>query len=135
MSKSQNPTGNKPGKARRGPPRPTTARRSPAGLVISVLLHGGLIAGTYLTWNRMIEMSPESHAVPVELVVAQQTNIRAEAPPEDQKLPQKLTMDEPQLPDFIQLADRQVDRRIAPFANENFQWSFRRGIDHRFSSQ
>jgi hypothetical protein len=70
--------------------------------VISILLHAGLIAATYLTWNRMVEMSPESHAVPVELVVAQQTNIRAEAPPEDQKLPQKPSMEEPQLPDFIQ---------------------------------
>ena len=102
MSKSQNPTGDKPRKVRRGPPRPTTAKRSPAGLVISVLLHGGLIAGTYLTWNRMVEMSPESQAVPVDLVVAQQTNIRAEAPPEDKKLPQKPSMEEPQLPNFIQ---------------------------------
>jgi len=102
MSKSQNPAGNNPAKLRRGPPRPTTARRSPAGLVISILLHAGLLAGTYLTFARMVEMSPETHAVPVDLVVAQQTNIRAEAPPEDQKLPQKPTMEEPQLPAFIQ---------------------------------
>src|ERR1700722_7890217 len=98
MSKSQNPAASNPGKARRGPPRPTTARGSPAGLVISVLLHAGLLAATYLTFARMMDMSQESHVVPVELVVAEQTNIRAEAPPEDQKLPQKPTMEEPQLP-------------------------------------
>jgi hypothetical protein len=46
-------------------------------------------------------MSPETHAIPVELVVAEQTNIRAEAPPEDQKLPQKPSMEEPQLPAFV----------------------------------
>jgi hypothetical protein len=102
MSKNQTLACDKPKKVRRGPPRPTTARQSPAGLVISVLLHAGLLAGTYFTWNRLVVMSPESHAVPVELVVAEQTNIRAEAPPEDQKLPQKPTMEEPQLPDFIQ---------------------------------
>jgi hypothetical protein len=102
MSKSQNPAGNKPVKSRRGPPRPTTARQSPAGLVISVLLHAGLLGATYLTFARMVEMAPETHAIPVDLVVAQQTNIRAEAPPEDQKLPQKPTMEEPQLPAFIQ---------------------------------
>ena len=86
---------------RRGPPRPTTARQSPAGLVISVLLHGGILAATVFTWSRMVEMSPESHAIPVELVVAQQTNVRAEAPPPDEKpVVDKAVMPEPQLPAF-----------------------------------
>jgi hypothetical protein len=102
MSKSQNQTGNKPRQPRRGPPRPTTARQSPAGLVISVLFHAGLLAATYFTWQRMLDTSPQSHVVPVDLIIAQQTNIRAEAPPEDKKLPEKPTMEEPQLPAFIQ---------------------------------
>ena len=78
MSSGQSQTISKGGK-RRGPPRPTTARRNHAGLVISLALHGGLLAATYFTWHRMVEMTPESHAVPVELVVAEQTNVRAEA--------------------------------------------------------
>ena len=85
------------------PPRPTTARQSHAGLVISLVLHGGLIAATWLTWNRVVEMSPESHAVPVELVVAEQTNVRAEAPPqvEKEKVTDTVKMDEPPLPPFV----------------------------------
>lgn len=88
--------------ARKGPPRPTTARADYSGLVISLVLHFGLILGTWLTWSRMVDMSPESHAVPVDLVVEQQTNIRAEAPPQE---PDKLTIpketiDEPPLPPF-----------------------------------
>ena len=87
---------------RRGPPRPTTVRRGHAGLVISLALHAGLIAATWLTWNRVVEMSPESHAVPVELVVAEQTNIRAEAPPQtDKPVAQAVAMDEPPLPPFV----------------------------------
>jgi hypothetical protein len=88
--------------ARRGPPRPTTARQSPAGLVISLAFHAGLLAATYFTWQRMLDMSPPSHVVPVELVVAEQTNIRAEAPPEEKKLPEKPTIEAPELPAFIQ---------------------------------
>jgi hypothetical protein len=87
---------------RRGPPRPTTARRNHAGLVISLVLHGGLIVATLLTLNRVVEMPPESRAVPVELVVAEQTNIRAEAPPQPDKpvVQQAVAMDEPPLPPF-----------------------------------
>ncbi len=87
---------------RRGPPRPTTARRNYAGLVISFVLHAGLIAATWATWNRVVELSPESHAVPVELVVAEQTNVRAEAPPQqDKPVAQTVAMDEPPLPPFV----------------------------------
>ena len=102
MSSSQSLTGVKRPGGRKGPPRPTTAKRSPAGLVISLVLHGGLLAATWLTWNRMVEMAPESHAVPVELVVAQQTNVRAEAPPqEDKPVAPTVKMDEPPLPPFV----------------------------------
>lgn len=86
---------------RRGPARPTTARQNPAGLVISVLLHAGLLVATVLTWNRMMEISQESHAVPVELVIEKQTNVRAEAPPPEEKpVVEKAVMDEPKLPVF-----------------------------------
>lgn len=101
MLKSQTSAGTRAQLIRRGPPpRPTTARQSPAGLVISALFHAGLLAATYFTWSRMVDLSPESHAIPVELVVAEQTNIRAEAPPEESKLPEKPVMVEPQLPAF-----------------------------------
>jgi hypothetical protein len=70
--------------------------------VISLALHAGLLLATFLTWNRMMELSPESHAVPVELVVDQQTNVRAEAPPPepDKPVAQTQRMEEPKLPDF-----------------------------------
>ena len=89
--------------SRGGPPPPTTARRNHAGLVISLVLHGGLIAATLFTLNRVVDMSPESHAVPVELVVAEQTNVRAEAPPqvEKEKVEDTVKMDEPPLPPFV----------------------------------
>ena len=82
---------------RRAPPRPTTAKQSPAGLVISVLLHAGLLAATFWTWNHMVALSPETHAVPVDLVIERQTNVRAEAPPPqpDKPVTQTVQMDEP----------------------------------------
>ena len=87
------------------PPRPTTAKQSPAGLAISAALHAGLLAATILTWSRMVEMSQESHVVPVELVVEQQTNVRAEAPPPepDKPVDKPEPMAEPQLPQFVNL--------------------------------
>jgi hypothetical protein len=88
---------------RRGPPRPTTATQSPAGLVISVLLHAGLLAATFWTWNHMVALSPETHAVPVDLIIERQTNVRAEAPPPqpDKPVTQSVQMDEPKLPPFV----------------------------------
>ena len=70
MSNGQNQTRVRRSKSgRRAPPRPTTAKQSPAGLVISVALHAGLLAATFYTWSRMVQMPPEeSHAIPVELV-------------------------------------------------------------------
>lgn len=75
------------------PARPTTARGPRAGLVISLLLHAGLIAATWFTFRSMMEL-PASHVVPVDLVVAEQTNVRAEAPPEP---PEKIEIPKPEL--------------------------------------
>ena len=81
MSPSQSQTRTR--RSRR-PPRPTTARGPRAGLAISLVLHAGLLAGTYLTWHRMMDMSEESHAVPVDLItIAQTTNVAPQAPPPD----------------------------------------------------
>jgi outer membrane biosynthesis protein TonB len=64
------------------PPRPTTARGPRAGLVVSFLLHAALIGATYFTWSRMLDTSPESHAVPVDLItITEKTNVAAMAPP------------------------------------------------------
>jgi len=87
----------------RRPPRPTTARGPRAGLAISLLLHAGLIAATWFTFRNMMEL-PESHMVPVDLVVAEQTNVRAEAPPQP---PEKIEIPKPELtpPALPQFAD------------------------------
>jgi hypothetical protein len=71
--------------------------------MISLVLHGGLLAATFLTWSRMMELSQETHAVPVELIVEQQTNVRAEAPPPepDKQVKETVPMAEPQLPQFL----------------------------------
>jgi hypothetical protein len=68
--------------------------------VISLALHGGLIAATWFTWNHMVQPTPESHAVPVDLIITKQTNIRAEAPPQP---PEKIeipkeAIDQPPMP-------------------------------------
>jgi hypothetical protein len=69
--------------------------------VISLVLHAGLLAATFFAWNRMVAMSPESHAIPVDLVIMQQTNVRAEAPPPEEKpVVNQTAMPEPQLPAF-----------------------------------
>jgi hypothetical protein len=87
------------------PPRPTTARGPRAGLALSLLLHVGLIAATYFTWARMLDMAPESHAVPVDLItVTEKTNVAAMAPP-PLPTPPKIeiptpTLEPPPLPQF-----------------------------------
>ena len=101
MSPSQNPTTRAKRTSRR-PPRPTTAKGPRSGILLSLVLHGGLIAGTYLTWRNMVELSPESHAVPVDLIVAQQTNVRAEAPPPQKIDIPKDAIEPPALPAFAQ---------------------------------
>jgi hypothetical protein len=72
------------------------------GLVISGLLHAGVLAATFLTWNRLVEMAPESHAIPIDLVIMQQTNVRAEAPPPEEKPVEKMVMPEPAEPPILQ---------------------------------
>ena len=86
-----------------GPARPTTARRSGAGLMLSLTFHAGLVAATYMTWNRIVDVTEQSHAVPVELVtIAEQTNIAAQAPPEPEKIdiPEPPPVEAPPLPQF-----------------------------------
>jgi len=101
MSPSQNPTTRAKRPASRRPPRPTTARGPKSGIVLSLVLHGGLIAGTYLTWHHVVEMSPESHSVPVDLItMAQQTNVAAQAPPPEKLDIPKPALDVPALPKF-----------------------------------
>ena len=99
MSPSQTQTNR--AKGGRRPPRPTTAKGPRSGLLLSLVLHGGLIAGTYLTWHNVVAMSPESHAVPVDLItVAQQTNVAAEAPPPEKIDIPTPALDVPALPKF-----------------------------------
>lgn len=64
-------------------PRPTTARRPVLeGLLGAGLLHGLILAGALITFQRSFDLS-ETHTVPVELVtIADKTNVRAMAPPE-----------------------------------------------------
>jgi hypothetical protein len=92
-------------RSRRGPPRPTTARGPRAGLALSIALHAGLVAATYVTWQHMMEtLSEENHAVPVDLItVARETNIAAQAPPPEKIDIPKPTIDQPALPEFAQV--------------------------------
>ena len=97
MSPDQNPTRSKAGR----PPRPTTARGPRSGLLLSLALHAGLMAATYLTWHRMIAASDIGHAVPVELItIAAQTNVAAQAPPPEKIETPKPDLEPPALPKF-----------------------------------
>jgi len=81
MSQSRSPSNTRRLLPQR-PTRPTTERGSGAGIVLSLLLHAALIGATYFTWSRMLDATPESHAVPVDLItVTDQTNVQAMAPP------------------------------------------------------
>jgi outer membrane biosynthesis protein TonB len=85
------------------PSRPTTERGSGAGIALSLLLHAALIGATYFTWSRMLDTTPESHAVPVDLItVTEKTNVQAMAPPpppEPPKIePQQQAAPEPPMP-------------------------------------
>jgi len=63
--------------------------------VLSVLLHAALVGATYFTWARMLDTTPESHAVPVDLItVTDQTNVAAMAPPPP-PTPPKIEIPEP----------------------------------------
>ncbi len=81
MSQSRSPTSTRRLLPQR-PQRPTTADGPRAGLVLSVVLHAALIGATYFTWAHMLDVTPASHAVPVDLItVTDQTNVQAMAPP------------------------------------------------------
>lgn len=79
------------------PQRPTTADGPRAGLVLSVVLHAALIGATYFTWAKMLDITPATHAVPVDLItVTEETNVQAMAPPPAPE-PQKIDIPEPVL--------------------------------------
>lgn len=69
------------------------ARRSPVGLIGSVLLHAGVVAATLFTFAHKLDIAQESPpVVPVELVtIANKTNltptvkVRPKAPPKEEK--------------------------------------------------
>src|SRR5580692_5378984 len=79
------------------PPQPTTTEGPRAGLLLSFVLHAALIGATYFTWSRMLDATPESHSVPVDLItVTEKTNIAAMAPPPP-PTPPKLEIPQPTL--------------------------------------
>ncbi len=97
MSQSQSQTRNIKRPLGQRPSRPTTARGPRAGLALSLLLHAALIAATYLTWSRMVNVSEVSHSVPVDLItVTRETNVAAMAPPPP-PTPPKIEVPVPQM--------------------------------------
>ncbi len=59
--------------------RPTTARRAPYGAPAALLLHGLGVAVMMFAFRSNLDLA-ETHVVPVELVIAEQTNVAAAAP-------------------------------------------------------
>ena len=105
MSQSRSPSSTRRLLPQR-PSQPTTERGSGAGIALSLLLHAALIGATYFTWSRMLDSTPESHAVPVDLItVTDQTNVQAMAPPpppEPPKIePQQQAAPEPPAPQLM----------------------------------
>lgn len=105
MSQSRSPSSTRRLLPQR-PSRPTTERGPGAGIALSLLLHAALIGATYFTWSRMLDATPESHAVPVDLItVTDQTNVQAMAPPpppEPPKIePQQQAAPEPPAPQLM----------------------------------
>ena len=124
---------------RRGPPRPTTARNSYAGLVMSLALHMGLVAGTYITWRDMMNNIPqESHTIPVDLVIAQNTNVAAEAPPPDKLDIPKPALEQPALPDFAKAEPAPVppipDIKIKPNKTDQDQDKAKKPTNQDFAA-
>ena len=64
--------------------RPTTARCSPYGAPASLLLHGLGVAALLFAFQTNLDMA-ETNMVPVELIIAEQTNVAAAAPPPAQE--------------------------------------------------
>ncbi len=105
MSQSRSPSSTRRLLPQR-PARPTTERGSGAGIALSLLLHAALIGATYFTWSRMLDATPESHAVPVDLItVTDQTNVQAMAPPPPPTPPKEDIAQPPVEPPPPQLMD------------------------------
>jgi colicin import membrane protein len=64
----------------RSRPRPTTAKASPYGAPASLALHVLTVAALLFAFRNSLD-SVETHMVPVELVIAETTNVAAAAPP------------------------------------------------------
>ena len=62
------------------------------GLVMALALHVGVIGAGLYQWSFTPPVSEISHAVPVDLVIAKETNVAAQAPP-----PDKLDVPTPQI--------------------------------------
>jgi outer membrane biosynthesis protein TonB len=97
MSQSPSLTKNTKRAFAQRPPRPTTARGPRAGLALSLLLHAALIGATYFTWSRVVNVSEESHSVPVDLItISKVTNVQAMSPPPP-PTPPKVEIPTPQM--------------------------------------
>jgi outer membrane biosynthesis protein TonB len=67
--------------------RPTTAARSPFGILGSLLFHALIFAAAFFSFHRNFDTPPDSHVVPVDLVtIADTTNVAAQAPPAPEKM-------------------------------------------------
>jgi outer membrane biosynthesis protein TonB len=82
--------------------RPTVARPSPLGFVVSLLFHLLIAAAALIAFRHTFDAAPETHAVPVDLVtLADRTNVRAEAPPQPKpEKPIPAANEPPPLPQF-----------------------------------
>jgi hypothetical protein len=101
-------------------PRPTTARGSPFGAPASLALHALAVAAMLFAFRNNLD-SVETHMVPVELIIAEQTNVAAAAPPapaeETFERPPPEPREAPPLPDIAEPAPPDVKApviRIAP---------------------
>ena len=63
------------------------------GLVMAVALHVGVLAAGLYQWSATPPVSEITHAVPVDLVIAKETNVAAQVPP-----PDKLDIPKPDIP-------------------------------------
>jgi hypothetical protein len=84
MSPAQSQTAARP----RLRPRPTTERGSPAGVAASLTLHVLAVAALLFSFRGFVPPG-ENSAVPVDLVIAEETNVAAAAAPQQAPEPEK----------------------------------------------
>lgn len=119
MSHAQTSAGNAKGGGRprlRG--RPTTACVNPYGAPASLLLHGLGVALLLFAFRGNLD-SAETHMVPVELVIAEETNVAAAAPPAPDETVERLPLEartappEPEIPEPAPLDAKAPEFKIA----------------------